>query len=123
MGEFNANLPIYIQVMDDIKKQIVSGKLKPGDQVSTVREMALHYGVNPNTIQRALQELEKEGLLKSENTSGRFISASIEMIADTKNKLAQQRTLFYLDEMKAFGYSKSEIVKRIESIEDTEHGE
>lgn len=122
MNEFDTNLPIYIQVMDDIKKQIVSGKLQPGDQVETVREMALHYGVNPNTIQRALQELEKEGLLKSEKTSGRFISASTEMIAETKDKLAHQKTIYYLKEMTAFGYSKTDSIKRIENIEENEYG-
>ena len=49
--DFDSNLPIYIQVMDYIKKEIVSGRLKPGDRVDSVRDLALHFGVNPNTVQ------------------------------------------------------------------------
>ena len=52
--DFDSNLPIYIQVMDYIKKEIVSGRLKPGDRVDSVRDLALHFGVNPNTVQRSL---------------------------------------------------------------------
>ena len=49
--EFQSNIPIYLQIMDDIKQQIVSGKLKPGDKLASVRDLAMHYGVNPNTMQ------------------------------------------------------------------------
>ncbi|MBQ2369863.1 MAG: GntR family transcriptional regulator, partial [Peptococcaceae bacterium] len=61
--EFQSNIPIYLQIMDDIKQQIVSGKLKPGDKLASVRDLAMQYGVNPNTMQKALSELEWEKLL------------------------------------------------------------
>ena len=86
--DFDSNLPIYIQVMDYIKKEIVSGRLKPGDRVDSVRDLALHFGVNPNTVQRSLSELEREGLLKSERTAGRFISENEELIGLVREQMA-----------------------------------
>lgn len=110
MINFDSNIPIYIQVMDYIKKEIVSGKLKSGDQVDTVREMAIFFGVNPNTVQRALQELEREGLLKSERTSGRFISASTEAIEELKLIQGHEKTTRYVHEMNSLGFAKEEMM-------------
>ena len=82
--DFKDNVPIYLQIMQDIKKQIAAGKLHEKDKVSSVRELALYYGVNPNTVQKALSELEREGLMKSERTLVRFISMDDEKIKDIK---------------------------------------
>ena len=82
--DFKDNVPIYLQIMQDIKKQIAAGKLHEKDKVSSVRELALYYGVNPNTVQKALSELEREGLMKSERTLGRFISIDDEKIKKHK---------------------------------------
>ena len=70
---FDPKFPIYLQVMEAIRKDILAGRLKPGDKVPSVRELASQLGVNPNTIQKALSELEREGLLESARTSGRFV--------------------------------------------------
>lgn len=113
MTRFDANLPIYLQLMDQIKSEIVSGKLKPNDQVETVREMALKFGVNPNTIQRALQELEREGLLKSERTTGRFICATDKMIVELKEKQGKEKTRHFIADMMNLGYAHDEIVKLV----------
>lgn len=72
--EFDNNRPIYLQLLEDFKLKISSGQWKSGDKMDTVRNLAKIYGVNPNTVQRALQELEREGLAKSNRTSGRFIT-------------------------------------------------
>lgn len=72
--EFDNNRPIYIQLLEDFKLKISSGEWKSGEKMDTVRNLAKIYGVNPNTVQRALQELEREGLAKSNRTSGRFIT-------------------------------------------------
>ena len=72
--EFDNNRPIYLQLLEDFKLKISSGVWKSGDKMDTVRNLAKIYGVNPNTVQRALQELEREGLAKSNRTSGRFIT-------------------------------------------------
>lgn len=72
--EFDNNRPIYIQLLEDFKLKISSGQWKSGDKMDTVRNLAKTYGVNPNTVQRALQDLEREGLAKSNRTTGRFIT-------------------------------------------------
>ncbi|MEF9968146.1 MAG: GntR family transcriptional regulator [Longicatena sp.] len=116
MINFDSNIPIYIQVMEYIKMEIVSGKLKTGDQVDTVREMAIFFGVNPNTIQRALQELEREGLLKSERTTGRFISATVESIEELKLKQGHEKTTLYLTDMKSLGFTTDETINLVKEL-------
>ena len=108
--DFDSNLPIYIQVMDYIKKEIVSGRLKPGDRVDSVRDLALHFGVNPNTVQRSLSELEREGLLKSERTAGRFISENEELIGLVREQMATSCIGRYVKEMENLGYEGEEIL-------------
>ena len=71
---FDGNAPIYTQLVDQIKLGIVSGEWIPGQRVPAVRELAVEAGVNPNTMQRALQELERQGLMFSQRTSGRFVT-------------------------------------------------
>ncbi len=80
--EFDNNRPIYIQLLEDFKLKISSGEWKSGEKMDTVRNLAKIYGVNPNTVQRALQELEREGLAKSNRTSGRFITDDEKLIED-----------------------------------------
>ena len=108
--DFDSNLPIYIQVMDYIKKEIVSGRLKPGDRVDSVRDLALHFGVNPNTVQRSLSELEREGLLKSERTAGRFISENEELIGLVREQMATACISRYVKEMENLGFEGEEIL-------------
>ncbi|MCI6272493.1 MAG: GntR family transcriptional regulator [Erysipelotrichaceae bacterium] len=110
---FNDKFPIYMQIIDDIKAQLISEKLKTGDQVDSVRNLALFYGVNPNTIQKALSELEKEGLMKSESTSGRFINASKEKIDEIKDIVAKEKVSKFLNEMEGLGISKDKAVLMI----------
>ena len=114
--DFKDNVPIYLQIMQDIKKQIAAGKLHEKDKVSSVRELALYYGVNPNTVQKALSELEREGLMKSERTLGRFISIDDEKIKDIKKHLALETTYEYLNNIKEIGYSKNEILELIKEV-------
>ncbi len=108
--QFNNKLPIYIQLMHEIKKQIVSGKLVPGQQVPTVRDMASTYGVNPNTVQRALQELETEGILKSEATTGRFIQCSDDKISELRYSMAKSEVSSYHKNMNDLGFSNQQII-------------
>lgn len=71
---FNNETPIYLQIIDRFKMDIANGSLKPGNKVPSVRELALSAGVNPNTMQKALSELERDGYLESRRTSGRFVA-------------------------------------------------
>ncbi|MCH4208393.1 MAG: GntR family transcriptional regulator [Solobacterium sp.] len=115
--QFDDNIPIYLQLIEKIKRLIVSGVLKPQDQMKSVREYALEYGVNPNTVQRALSELEREGYVKSERTSGRFISMNQEDIDRLKETMAQEETEKYLDQMSQLGFDQNESVKHVSSYQ------
>jgi DNA-binding transcriptional regulator YhcF (GntR family) len=96
--------------MDEIKLRIAKGDLKPGDKVPPVRELALKAGVNPNTMQKALSELEREGVLESQRTSGRYVSTAEGDADNLKNDIANQHIQTYLSGMSSLGYSDSEAV-------------
>ena len=72
--DFNKNIPIYIQIEEQIKLDIITNKYKPGEKIKSVREFALELKINPNTINRALLELEEEGLIITQRTSGKYIT-------------------------------------------------
>lgn len=112
--EFQSNIPIYIQLMDIIKMQIVSGKLKPGDKLSSVRDLAMEYGVNPNTMQKALGELEWEKLVYTVRTTGRYVTEDEELIHGLRKELAEMRISEFFSELKKLGYSKAEIRELLE---------
>ena len=87
--KFDNNIPIYIQISNIIKLQIVTKQLKSGDKLPTVRDLAETAGVNPNTVQRALSDLEAEGFVYSVRTTGRFVTDNVELIQKTRVELAQ----------------------------------
>ena len=92
---FRNGIPIYTQIIDEMTMRIASGAYKPGDKVPAVRELAMDAGVNPNTMQRALAELERRGLVYSERTSGRFITKEESVLKDLRDDLARH----YFDEL------------------------
>lgn len=87
---FNNETPIYLQIIDRFKMDIANGSLKPGNKVPSVRELALSAGVNPNTMQKALSELERDGYLESRRTSGRFVADMGNQADSLKNDLAHK---------------------------------
>jgi DNA-binding transcriptional regulator YhcF (GntR family) len=115
--QFHSDAPIYTQLVAQIKLRIVTGEYLPGQRLPAVRDLALEAGVNPNTMQRALQELEREQLVFSQRTSGRFVTEDVTMIEEAKNSLAQAQLQVFLREMKALGYSMEEIRKLLEAAE------
>lgn len=108
---FDNDRTIYIQLVDSLKKYIISGKIKPGDRLPSVRDLALMIKVNPNTIQRALSELEDASLIYTERTNGKFVTCDKEIIAKYKNDLIKKETDFYLSCMNELGLSKKEVIK------------
>ncbi len=112
---FDNNIPIYIQIMEEIKIMIVSNNMKAGDKVAPVRELAQFFGVNPNTMQRALAELEREKLLYSERTSGRFITTDERLIMSLREEMAQEELKRFLEYMKKIGYSIDEIIEKMKA--------
>ena len=120
---FQNDLPIYTQLVDAIKFSIVSGELLPGARMSTVRDLALEAGVNPNTMQRALQQLEREGLVFSQRSSGRFVTEDVSVIDRARSALAAEYVRRYRDSMASLGFSEDEMRALLSgSGEEEDHG-
>ena len=116
---FDHDRPIYTQIIEQIKLFIASGEYSAGDKLPSVREMAQEAGVNPNTMQRAFAELESEGLVFANRTSGRFITEDTDMVQNLKDELASEAVKSFLDSMKRIGYSKEKTIELIKkSIEE-----
>ena len=110
---FDSNLPIYIQIMDLIKRQVITGDLKEGDKLPSVREIAIQLKVNPNTIQRSYQELERENLVYTQRGMGTFVTEDKQLVKELKVNIAKNIINNFLDDMKAIGYSPHEILDLI----------
>lgn len=95
--------------MEKIKLQIVSHTLEPNQQLPTVRELASEAGVNPNTIQRALSDLEREGFVYSKRTTGRFVTKDKELIAQSRKQLSEEELEHFVSSMTHLGYEKEEL--------------
>ena len=90
--------PIYLQLMERIQRDIIAGVYQPGDKLPSVRDLALEAAVNPNTMQKALSELERSGLVYSQRTSGRFITEDTEMLTQMKKELATEHIQEFFSE-------------------------
>ena len=112
--------PIYLQLMERIQHDIISGFYKQGDKIPSVRDLALDAAVNPNTMQKALSELERAGLVYSQRTSGRFITEDEQMIKKMKMDLASDHIRHFFEQMRHLGFTDSET---LEMIEETIKGE
>lgn len=108
--QLDTNAPIYSQLIGQIKLGIASGGFQPGERLPSVRDMALEAGVNPNTMQRALMELERDGLVYSQRTAGRFVTEDNKVIDEAKRALAQANIRSFLDAMSRLGYMRDEII-------------
>ena len=125
LWQFNSGSPIYSQLIHQIKQGIVSGIFPPGERLPSVRDLATEAGVNPNTMQRALAELERDGLVYSQRTAGRFVTEDKDMIEAAKRGLAEAQIHAFLTAMTPLGYEKEEIltlVRQESEREATEHG-
>ena len=112
----DSDRPIYLQLMERIQHDIISGTYKPGDKLPSVRELAMEASVNPNTMQKALSELERIGLVYSRRTSGRFITEDETMIKQLKTETATEHIREFLKSMEYLGFTRPEI---LELVQDT----
>ena len=110
---FSGDAPIYSQLIEQIKVGIVTGAFPPGERLPSVRDLATEAGVNPNTMQRALAELERDGLVYSQRTAGRFVTEDNTMINAAKRSLAQRHVKTFLEAMLQLGFQKEEIISLI----------
>lgn len=106
--ELNGDRPIYLQLMEQVQLRIVSGLYPAGAKLPAVRDLAAEASVNPNTMQKALAELERNGLVYSQRTAGRFITEDQKMIEQVKQGLARELVLEFLKKMGGIGYSAQE---------------
>ena len=107
---FQDGAPIYTQLIGQIRQGIVSGAFQPGERLPSVRDLAMAAGVNPNTMQRALSELERDGLVYSQRTAGRFVTEDKAMIDTAKLGLAENHIKTFLLAMTRLGYRREEIL-------------
>lgn len=111
--EFEDKTPIYLQIIDLVKTQMATGKLKGGDKLPSVREMSVSLKVNPNTIQRAYQELERDNLIYSQRGMGNYVTEDLNMVKGIKNQMAQESINTFINSMKTLGFSSDEIVDTV----------
>lgn len=122
---FDNDRPIYLQVMEHIKLGIISGELPLGSRLAAVRDMATEASVNPNTMQKALGELEREGMLYTQRTNGRFVTEDSSMIDNLRYQLARDKLVVFVSQMERLGYTRKQIVEMFEKVleEDDNNGQ
>ena len=114
---FENGRPIYTQLLEQIEQRIISGEYSAGEKLPSVRELAAEAAVNPNTMQRAMAELEQRGLVVTNRTAGRTVTEDEKILKTIKEKKAQESTCIYITQMKEMGFTKEEMIKLIEEGE------
>lgn len=107
--KFSNEKPIFLQLAELIKSDIISGRFKANEKLPSVREFAFEFQVNPNTVQKSLQILEDEGLIFTDRTNGKFVSNSSKQLESSKNKIIKQEIDLFFEKMKGFGLTTKDI--------------
>ena len=115
---FDNNIPIYVQLVEQIKIHIISGRLSPGERLPSVRDLALQTKVNPNTMQKALSELEQTGLIFTERTNGKFVTTDESLINKYKKEYAYKLSQNFFVSMKNIGFDNFEAIKYLKEMVD-----
>jgi GntR family transcriptional regulator len=113
-NQYASSTPIYLQLVDQFKHRIISGELTVGSKLESVRDLAMSFEVNPNTMQRALSELERDHLVYTERTAGRFITQDKELIVKMREEVAQEIIETFIQQMKSIGFSNQEAIELIQ---------
>ena len=114
--KLNSDRPIYAQINEEIQRRIISGEYSAGQRMPSVRELAAQAEVNPNTMQKALAEMEQKGLLYSQRTSGRFVTEDQEMIEEIKKSLAKEQIIAFVENMRQLGFNNEDILAQVQKI-------
>ncbi len=112
--QLNESLPIHTQLAQEIMKRIVIGRYPPGERIPSVRELALEAKVNPNTMQKALAQLERQGVIFTQRTAGKYVTADKAQILALKKSLAKEMIGHFLREMDGLGFTQKETLEQIE---------
>lgn len=119
--EFDNNLPIYLQIMNYIKREIVTGKLKAGDKIPSVRELAAELQINPNTVQRTFQELEREEVVETKRGLGRYVTSEEAKIMLIKKEMAGNLLDHFIHGMQELGFSNRDIASIVAEAVDAKN--
>ncbi|MEG0292568.1 MAG: GntR family transcriptional regulator [Anaerovoracaceae bacterium] len=119
--QFKTGTPIYTQIIDQLKINIANGAYAPGEKIPSVRDLALDAAVNPNTMQRALSELERDGLIYTVRTSGRFITDEKENLVHLKQSLAHNYAIEFVNKLEGLGMKKEEVLNVVRSYYEEEN--
>lgn len=111
--EFKNGIPIYTQIVDEMEMRIVSGKYTPGERLPSVRDLALEAGVNPNTMQRGLGELERRNLIYTERTSGKFITEDENVLKELNEEMAEKYVSRMIEELTGMGLDREQIIRAV----------
>jgi GntR family transcriptional regulator len=109
----NVRQPIYPQLLRQMERRILAGEYQPGEKLKSVRDLAEEAGVNPNTMQRAMRDLEHSGLVHAKRTLGRFVTEDTELIAKNRHKLADETIRQYLSQMKEMGFTAEKAIDQL----------
>ena len=112
--QFDSSRPIYAQLVERLKAKILAGTYPPGGHLDSVRDMAAAAGVNPNTMQRALAQLETEGLVRTERTAGRYVTEDTMLIEQLRAEAARNLTAEFLEKMRGIGYGLEQAAALLE---------
>ncbi len=115
---FTQDSPVYLQISKRIIMSVLSGEYTIGEQIPSVRQLALEAAVNPNTVQHAFQELESEGIIVSKGTVGRYVTEDVSVIESCRKKMAEQLIKKFLDDANRLALTKENIIAILE--EETE---
>ena len=118
--EFQDHLPIYAQLMDTLKRRIITGRYLPGEKLPSVRELAAEAGINPNTVQRAFSELEREGLIYTQRATGKYVTENADEIKSARQALATTQVAEFLSNMQSLGYSVGDVIVLLQSFNESE---
>ena len=118
--QFDSSRPIYAQLVERLKARILAGTYPPGGHLDSVRDLAAAAGVNPNTMQRALAQLEAEGLVRTERTSGRFVTEDTDLIEQLRASAARNIAADFLEQMRSIGYTPQQAAELLRSWNETE---
>lgn len=113
---FSASKPVYLQIVDRIKKSVLSGKYPAGTQIPSVRQLALEAAVNPNTVQHAFTELENEGIVLSQGTMGRFVTDDVQTLELCRKKMAQELINEFLTDLSSLSIDREHAIQLIKEV-------
>lgn len=116
LWELRSDRPIYLQLIEQMQLRIVSGVYSAGEKLPPVRDLAAEASVNPNTMQKALGELERDGLVYTQRTAGRFITEDAAMIEQAKQRMAKENVEEFFARMRQIGYDKEETLQLLKEV-------